>query len=131
MAHSSPRRAQRVLFVEGNAGVRGIICELLAESGRDVMAVASGEDAVRAFRDYSFDFVVTDVSLPGMSGLDLVRELKRLNADVPVILASGYPLQFEQGRLGSKVRTITTPFDTEQLEALIGALSSDDSAVVT
>jgi CheY-like chemotaxis protein len=120
-----------VLFVEDNALVREIICELLAESGRDVMAVSSGEDAAQAYRDYTFDLVVTDVSLPGMSGLDLVRELKRLNPDVPVILASGYPLQFEQGRFGSKVRTITKPFDSEQLEALIGELNSDDSAVVT
>jgi len=91
----------RVLYIEDNALVREITYELLAIDDRDVVAVATGEEALIAFQKSPFDIVVTDISLPAMSGFDLVRHVKKLAPAVPIILASGYP------------------FDSPQLEALI------------
>jgi CheY-like chemotaxis protein len=117
---NSPRL--RVLYIEDNALVREITCDLLADDAREIVAVATGEEALCAFEESPFDIVVTDVSLPAMSGFELVRRVKQLAPSTPVILASGYPLNIEECRLGSQVRAITKPFDAPELEALIADL---------
>jgi two-component system, cell cycle response regulator CpdR len=110
----------RVLYIEDNALVREITCELLAdENMREIVAVATGEEALAAFKASPFDIVVTDVSLPAMSGLELVRHLKEIAPSVPIILASGYQLDLEYWRLGTKIRAISKPFTAPELHALI------------
>ena len=109
----------RVLYIEDNALVREITYEMLANDDRDIVAVATGEEALRAFQKNPFDIVVTDVSLPAMSGFDLIRHVKKIAPAVPIILATGYPLQLDEAQLGANIRTITKPFDSPQLEALI------------
>lgn len=109
----------RVLYVEDNALVREITCELLTDDGREIVAVATGEEALYAFQQSRFDIVVTDVSLPAMSGIDLVRHVKTISPSVPIIVASGYPLNLEDYRLGSKIRSIVKPFDAPQMNTLI------------
>ena len=116
---SSPKR---VLYVEDNDLVRELTCELLADYALEVVPVASGEAGLAAFQGGGFDIVVTDVSLPAMSGVDFVRHIKKLAPSVPVILASGYPLVLQEGQLGSDVRSIIKPFEPMQLDALIQEL---------
>ena len=70
-----PTDLLRILYVEDNDLVRDITCEFLALPNRSVMAVASAEEALEVFEPNAFDIVVTDVSLPAMSGLDLARQL--------------------------------------------------------
>ena len=111
-----------MLYVEDNALVREITCELLADDSREVTAVSSAEEALVALKENPFDIVVTDVSLPVMSGIDLAKQIQRLAPSMPVILASGYPLDTANLRLGAKIRAICKPFDTQQLDALIQEL---------
>ena len=119
VAQQESRPLLRVLYIEDNELVREITCELLAHDAREIVAVGSGEEALRAFKDGRFDIVITDVSLPAMSGFDLVRHVKRLAPSMPVILATGYPLDLDREQLGSKVRVITKPLEAPELDALI------------
>lgn len=112
----------RVLYVEDNDLVREVTSELLACSSRDIIAVASAEAALDAFREGHFDIVITDVSLPAMSGVDLARQIKQLAPSMPIIMASGYPLNTVELRLGAGVRAIRKPFDTELLDVMIQEL---------
>ena len=128
MPQPQPKNPFRVLYIEDNALVREITCELLAIDDREVVAVATGEEALSAFENGPFDIVVTDISLPAMSGFDLVRHLKKLAPEVPIILASGYPLHLDQAQLSSNIRAITKPFDSPQLEALIAELCGGEAA---
>jgi CheY-like chemotaxis protein len=118
---------KRVLYVEDNDLVREITCDLLAEFALDIVPVATGEAGLDAFRESCFDIVVTDVSLPAMSGLDFVRHIKKITPSVPIILASGYPLHLDDIQLGSHIRTITKPFDPADLDALIQELCARSS----
>jgi two-component system, cell cycle response regulator CpdR len=112
----------RVLYIEDNALVREITSDLLADDMREVVAVATAEEALSVFKAGRFDIVVTDVSLPAMSGLDLVRHLKQIAPSVPIVLASGYHLDPNFFRLGSNIRAITKPFGAPELQALIEEL---------
>jgi CheY-like chemotaxis protein len=118
----------RVLYIEDSALVREVTSELLARDSREIVAVGSGEEALAVFEGNRFDIVITDIGLPLMSGLDLARKIKHLAPSMPVILASGYPLDLGDMRLGPKIRAIRKPFDSQQLDAVIDELCGSEGA---
>ncbi len=109
----------RILYVEDNPLVREVTSELLAQEQRQVVALATAEEALDEFKVAPFDVVITDISLPQMSGLELARNILELNPGVPIIIASGYALTSVVQNLGPKVRTIVKPFEAEQIDLLI------------
>lgn len=113
----------RILYVEDNAIVREITAELLADDKRQIVACSSAEEALEAFRANTFDVVMTDVSLPVMSGMDLARTILRMKPKMPLILASGYSLDFGLENWGANVRAIIKPFEPSDLEGLISELT--------
>jgi two-component system cell cycle response regulator CpdR len=115
----------RVLYVEDNSMVREITLELLEQNQRRVAAFGTAEDALREFQQQTFDIVITDVSLPAMSGLDLARNILGIRPTVPIIVATGYALDLSQGTWGPKVRAIMKPFDGPQIDALIADLFAE------
>ena len=109
----------RILYVEDNSIVREVTAELLFQDQRDIVAVASAEEALREFRQHRFDVVITDVSLPQMSGLDLARMVLDIDPQVPIIVASGYYLDLTLQKWGPNVRAIVKPFEAADIDALI------------
>lgn len=82
----------------------------------------SAEEALGAFRAAAYDLVITDVSLPVMSGMDLARTLLRERPTLPIIIASGYSLDFGLENWGRNVRAIIKPFEGDEINALIHEL---------
>ena len=102
--------------------MREVTAELLAQEQRQIVACADAEAALREFREDSFDVVITDVSLPVMSGIDLARNLLRIKPHLPIVIASGYSLEFGLENWGANVRAIIKPFEAPEIEALISDL---------
>jgi two-component system, cell cycle response regulator CpdR len=119
---------QRILYVEDNSIVREITAELLAQEQRDIIAVATAEEALREFREHPFNIVITDVSLPQMSGLDLARKILDIDPKVPIIVASGYYLDLSLQKWGPNVRAIVKPFEAADIDALIAELRKTSGA---
>jgi CheY-like chemotaxis protein len=109
----------RILYVEDNELVREVTIELLVQDGRDIVAVETAEQALAEFAKQPFNLVITDVSLPVMSGLDLARSLLAQDSNLPLILATGYALDFKLQTLGTRVRSVTKPFDGPEIDAVI------------
>jgi CheY-like chemotaxis protein len=97
---------------------------LMEGEGREVVACATGEDAVVADAQQVFDVVVTDVSLPGMSGTDLARALLQKNPTRWIVLCSGYDLSQGLDSLGPNVRMLRKPFELEELDALLAEITA-------
>ena len=110
-----------ILYVEDNDDLRATIGELLQQPDRELALYARAEDALAADRKHRFDIVVTDVSLPGMSGADLARDLLSADPARCIVLCSGYDLG-DPLRFGPNVRALMKPFEVEDLEALMDAL---------
>jgi len=119
---------QRILYVEDNSIVREVTAELLAQEQRDIVAVATAEEALREFREHSFNIVITDVSLPQMSGLDLARKILDIDPKVLIIVASGYYLDLSLQKWGPNVRAIVKPFEAADIDALIAELHKASGA---
>lgn len=109
----------RILYVEDNGLVREVTAELLNTDGREIVSVASAEEAMKEFEGRDFDVVITDVSLPAMSGLDLARHIRGRRPAMPIIIASGYSLDLSSQNWGPTVRSIVKPFDGVDIDALI------------
>jgi two-component system cell cycle response regulator CpdR len=112
----------RILYVEDNLIVREVTEELLLQDGRQIVAMATAEEALQAFGEHPFDIVITDVSLPAMSGLDLARKILNAEPETRIIVASGYSLDLSLQAWGPNVRAIIKPFDGSQIDALITEL---------
>lgn len=109
----------RILFVEDNAIVREQTTELLASNDRDIVACETAEQALAEFEQRKFDVIITDMSLPAMSGMDLTKHVLRKNAHAWIVILSGYVLKIDLKKLGPNVRALAKPFETEQLEAIL------------
>lgn len=96
----------RILYVEDNCELRDTIGLLMEGEGRTVVTCATAEEALQRDAAQPHDVVVSDVSLPGMSGLDLCRHLLASNPQRWVVLCSGYPLEHGVGTLGPHVRSL-------------------------
>jgi diguanylate cyclase (GGDEF)-like protein len=83
-------RNTRVLVADDEEAIRGALSILLEEDGYDVTAVASAEEALERFGSDPFPLVITDIRMGGMSGIDLLKEVKRLHPDTEVIVITSY-----------------------------------------
>lgn len=79
-----------ILVVDDNREVAAFCCQLFAEAGHEATGVYSGEEALRLLRDHAFDIVVSDISMPGLSGLELLPLAKAAPSAPDVILITGY-----------------------------------------
>ena len=86
----TPRTRARVLVVDDDAPMAEGLRVLLERDGHRVDTAASAEDAINLLREESFALVLSDVRMPGASGLDLLAEAKRIDANLPVVLLTGY-----------------------------------------
>ena len=110
--------AFRVLVIDDDPGVRDYLEALVSRQGYDVLAAAGGEDALRTLEDTRPDLVTLDVVLPGMDGLETLKELKQRLPDVPVIMLSGHGQArtiVEAMKLGA-ADFLRKPFEVEELE---------------
>ena len=112
----------RILYVEDNDDLRETIGMLLEAEGREVVTAANGEAALTALKQSVFDVLVTDVSLPGISGTELTRRVLAIDPRRWVVLCSGYEFRHGLEKLGCNVRSLSKPFELDELEALMGEI---------
>ncbi|MBC7954289.1 MAG: response regulator [Cytophagales bacterium] len=96
---------------------------LLEGPGREINSCATAEEALAALAEREFDIILTDVSLPGMSGTDLARKLLAVTPDRWVVLCSGYEFGDAVRLFGPNVRSILKPFEPDDLDALINHIA--------
>lgn len=89
-AELAPDRKARILVVDDEDQVVQIFRDLLTQQGYDVVSCDNGDDAITMVTTGSFDLVLTDINLPGVDGLEVVRAAKAADKDTVVILITGY-----------------------------------------
>ncbi len=115
-------RALDILFVEDSDLVRGITSEFLLELGHRAVAVASGEEAMVRLAQGSFDAMLTDVKLPGMSGITLVKQAAQGFPGMALIVSSGsseLTRDLLRAELGIEVSVLTKPYDMTGMRRIL------------
>ncbi|MFZ7128348.1 MAG: response regulator [Desulfobacterales bacterium] len=92
---------EAILFVDDESAVEEVARRMLDRLGYQVTTRASGEEALALFRadPDAFDLVITDMTMPGMSGADLARELMRVRPGIPIILSTGFSEELTSSEL--------------------------------
>jgi CheY-like chemotaxis protein len=120
---AAERSGARILLVEDDPRVRSATVEALEDLDYQPLACASGEEALAAFERQGFDLVISDVIMPGMTGPELIRVLKRRFPDLAVLFVTGYVGEGEgEDLIGYEL--LRKPFTVDALnEAVATALS--------
>jgi FixJ family two-component response regulator len=121
MVNSSNSRS--VAIVDDEALVRDALLDLLDEAGFRACAFASGKDFLASGRQYECSCLISDVRMPGMSGLELQRRLNAERLRVPIIFitAHGDERMRIQALRGGAVEFLAKPFDDEVLVKTVRA----------
>ena len=89
-AVSPPAGRPRVLIVDDEASIRDLLSKTLALAEYDVDLAPDGRSALERLRIIPYDLLITDLKMPGVDGLAVIREARRLKADIPVIIITGF-----------------------------------------
>ena len=116
-------RGQHILFLDDEGVLVFVGTMMLEQSGYKVTGQSNGEAALIEFRQrpHAFDAVVTDLSMPSMSGLQFARELRKIRSDIPILMTSGYvdpQDQINAIRLGVRA-VLTKPVSRKELLAAL------------
>ena len=118
----APREGrQRVLVVDDEASIRDLLAKTLALAEYDVDTAPDGAHALDRLREArgDYDLVIADLRMPGMDGLTLIREVKQINANIPIIIITGFSTEssaIEAVNLGV-AGYLTKPFRVPQVLA--------------
>ena len=116
-----------VLLVEDNVQVRSFAEDLLKDLGCEVLSAESADRALAILADANPDLVLTDIVMPGMSGIELAAEIGRLRPGLPVVLATGYSEQAARGN--ERLPIVLKPYSASDLSAALAkALSASGFA---
>lgn len=80
----------KVLVVEDNPYSRDLLCDMLSILGHTVSGAATAEEAAGLVAGERFELLLTDINLPGMSGIDFAKTVVQVMPDIKIIFASGY-----------------------------------------
>jgi signal transduction histidine kinase/ActR/RegA family two-component response regulator len=123
---------ERVLFVDDEPSLSDVTGRMLERLGYQVLALRSATDALAMFRaaPAAFDLVITDLTMPGLTGAQLAVEMHRVRANVPVILSTGYLDRLDSDEVRSlHVREVLIkPYTTEALATAVHRALRDAAA---
>jgi response regulator RpfG family c-di-GMP phosphodiesterase len=122
----------RVLAVDDSPPLLRFLCTALAANRCTVSHAATAEEALELLHDRQFDLVLSDIKMPGLSGLDLLRSVKRMQPDTPVALITGAP-SINSAIFGLRHGAydyLPKPFGMKEVQELVARVRRDRLASV-
>lgn len=122
MIDGDPKAKGRLLLVDDESALLEVWSEILTDGGWTVETASNGAKALEILLRSSFDTVLTDIDMPGLDGLQLLRAIRTRDLDVPVVLMTGNPRTetaieaIEQGALRYLVKPVSAATLTDAVE---------------
>jgi len=111
----------RVIVIDDDETVRDVLTSFLSEKGHEVVAFSNGQEGLESLVSESFDVALVDLVMPGIGGMDILRELSSRNLKIPVIVITAYGTiqnAVESMKLGA-FDYITKPFNLDEILIVI------------
>ncbi|MCI0471791.1 MAG: sigma-54 dependent transcriptional regulator [Candidatus Aminicenantes bacterium] len=115
------QRNLKILIVDDDSSIRNMLGIVLKKAGYEVAACENGYVALENLNRESYDLVISDIKMPGLDGIELLKKIKVLDAAIPVIMITAYASTndaVEAMKLGAE-NYITKPFNIEELKLII------------
>ncbi len=111
---------RRIVLCDDDDAVRTFVARVLDEAGYVVEAVSDGRSAVELVRNAAPDLLVVDFAMHGMNGAEVIGAARRIRADLPVVLITGYADTAAIGEVAADIRVLRKPFEAAALLVAIG-----------
>jgi DNA-binding NtrC family response regulator len=128
-------RRRTILLVEDEPFVREATCSILESAGFEVLPAEDAQDAMKVYqeRERAIDLVMTDMVLPGRTGLQLGQDLREHSPEVVVLVTSGYGnAEYEPEAPESRTYFLAKPYSrrtlVDKIEKILGAMSRGRAA---
>lgn len=123
----------RILVVDDEAGLRTTLAANLELEDFTVVEAANGAEALDRLSSESFNMIISDMRMPEMNGLDLLREVKQRTPDVPIVLMTGFELEemIDQAVNEGVFTILTKPFRIEDVLEIVRRATRSSVLVVT
>lgn len=113
---------KHILVVDDEANLRRLLAAQLTQDGYEAHAVADGKEAMAALKEQHFDAVISDLRMPNMDGMTLLKHIQHEHGDIPVIVLTAHgtvETAVEAMRFGA-FDFLTKPFDRAEMQAVVG-----------
>jgi DNA-binding NtrC family response regulator len=120
-SEEKPYKLKKILIVEDDEILRTMLCETLASLDYSPMGVEDGEKALSQMKTQNFDLVISDIRMPQMDGIALLKNIKEMIPQLPVVLITGFPSSYppqtalQEGADGY----LAKPFRIEKMDSLL------------
>ena len=116
--------AKKILIVDDNPNMSSLLVEMLEVLQYNAFRADDGEEALMKLDDHSISMVITDMRMPKMSGLELLKKIKERRPKLPVVVISGYSVDDENSNkvLSTADGFLNKPFMMADIEKLLEKL---------
>ena len=117
-----------ILVVDDKKIIGDLFDFTLGYSGHNITVVDKAQEAFDAVKGRSFDIAFIDIIMPEKDGVDVLKELKHLSPDLPIVMMSGYSVEDKKkkaGELGA-VTCLKKPFEIDEVKAVIKSVLNKD-----
>jgi DNA-binding NtrC family response regulator len=111
----------RILIVDDNRDIRSIVEDYLGGNGHYVEGASDGQDALNKCAEDSYDLIITDLNMPGLTGMDLIKAVRKQNDMTEFVIITGYAAldtAVEAIKVGA-FDYIVKPFRMEELDVVV------------
>ena len=107
----------KILVIDDEESVRSVLSRILSQVNHQVTVAENGNEGIRLFREKEFDIVLTDLGMPGMSGWEVCRAIKKMSPRTPVGMITGWGMEVDQEKIREYELDflISKPFDFSQI----------------
>jgi PAS domain S-box-containing protein len=114
-------RKGRILVIDDEEPVRSVLFRILSQAKHQVTVAGNGEEGIRLFKENKFDVVLTDLGMPGMSGWEVCKAIKRIKPEFPVGMITGWGAEVDQAKIEENGLdfVVSKPFDINHILSVV------------
>jgi PAS domain S-box-containing protein len=127
-------REARILVIDDEESVRSVLARILSQGNHQVTVAENGKEGIQLFEEKEFDIVLTDLGMPGMSGWEVCKAIKKMSSRTPVGMITGWGMKLSQKeREENKLDfLISKPFDfTQILKVVAETMESKEKGLLS
>jgi CheY-like chemotaxis protein len=111
---------KRILVIEDDQEIRSMLEDYLSYLGYEVLTASDGLEGLKEIKSRDYDLVITDITMPYVSGIGIISVLKQKHPDIPVIAVTGYGYHAEELAHEKRAdRILSKPFEIQELKETI------------
>lgn len=112
----------KILLVDDDESIQLLYCEEFTEAGYQVISARNGEEALATFSAEKPDIVILDIQMPGLNGIEVLRQMKMLDPGTPVVLSSAYHEYKQDLGTWASDEYVVKSSDLKELKAAVARL---------